>query len=58
MICHTFKMYLDEPSVELMQLNINYTQIQSSQTASIWDWFQLPKLQAPILIGSALLANN
>lgn len=59
MQCRTFKMCLDEPSVELLQLNLNYTQVQSSQTASsIWDWFQLPKLQAPMfllkLIGSAL----
>lgn len=59
MQCRTLRICLDEPSVELLQLNLNYTQMQStSTTTNLWDWFQLANIKLPMyilkLIGSAL----
>lgn len=57
--CHSFKYCLDEPSVELLNLNTNYTRTVSSITTSnMWDWFKIPNMNTSIfflkLIGSAL----
>lgn len=59
MQCKTFRMCLDEPSVELLQLNLNYTQIQSAQTSSsAWDWLKIPNVHTPLyllkILGSSL----
>lgn len=43
--CRTFKYCLDEPSVDLLDLNMNYTRTVSSDTSSnLWDWLQIPNL--------------
>lgn len=57
--CHTFKYCLDEPSVELLELDTNYTRTVSSMTSTnMWDWLKLPNMNSSIfflkLIGSAL----
>lgn len=57
--CHSFKYCLEEPSVELLNLNTNYTRTVSSTTSSnMWDWLKIPNMNSSIfflkLIGSAL----
>lgn len=57
--CNTFKYCLEEPSVELLALNTNYTRSVSLTTSStFWDWLQLPNMGSSLfflkLIGSAL----
>lgn len=59
MQCKTFRICLDEPSVELMQLDLNYTQTHSSKTfSSPWDWLKIPNIHAPLyllkILGSTL----
>lgn len=57
--CHSFKYCLDEPSVELLNLNTNYTRtVSSSSPSNMWDWLNIPNMNSSIfflkLIGSAL----
>lgn len=59
MQCKTLRICLEEPSVELLQLNMNYTQVQSPQTvSSLWDWLKIPDINAPLyllkILGSTL----
>ena len=57
--CQTVKFCLEEPSVELLQLNTNYTSVNSLQTTHTWpEWFHLPNFTSSFFmlkyIGSAL----
>ena len=57
--CQTIKFCLEEPTVELMNLNTNYTTRHSMQTTQSWsNWLQLPTFNSSLFflkfIGSAL----
>ena len=45
--CQTITFCLDEPTVELLQLNMNYTNVRTLQTSPNWsNWFQIPSLNS------------
>ena len=57
--CQTIEFCLDEPSIELYNLNLNYTHTSSSSTDANWfNWFHIPTMSNSLLllkvIGSTL----
>lgn len=59
MQCKTLNFCLNEPSVELRQLDTNYTRISSvDSTTNFFDWIRMPTLTTSVyflkFIGSAL----
>ena len=57
--CKTISFCLNEPTIELRQLDTNYTHISSvHSSANLFDWITMPNLSSPIyflkIVGSAL----